>query len=109
MRRYTVGMGERDVLMRLAAGETCSGALLARELGVSRAAVWKQIQALRADGVPIEAHAGSGYRLAHPLKLLDLAALRGALTPTLASRWPHIEVHWQLDSTSSELQRREPE
>ena len=108
-RHYTVGMSERDVLMRLAAGETCSGAVLARELGVSRAAVWKQIQALRAEGVPIEAHAGAGYRLAHPVKLLDLAALRGVLTPAVASCWPHIEVHWQLDSTSSELQRREPQ
>lgn len=98
-------MNERDVLLRLADGATCSGAALARDLGVSRAAVWKQIEALRAAGVPIEAEGGRGYRLAHALQLLDADAIRAALPRPVAARWPGIEVHWQLDSTSSELQR----
>ncbi|AEB12615.1 biotin--[acetyl-CoA-carboxylase] ligase [Marinithermus hydrothermalis] len=41
-----------------------SGEALARRLGVSRVAVWKQAQALREAGYPIEVARGRGYRLA---------------------------------------------
>jgi BirA family biotin operon repressor/biotin-[acetyl-CoA-carboxylase] ligase len=40
-----------------------SGAAIALRLGVSRAAVWKRIERLRARGYAIEAEAGKGYRL----------------------------------------------
>ena len=40
-----------------------SGQALADRLGVSRTAVWKSIEALRAEGCVIEAEAGKGYRL----------------------------------------------
>lgn len=40
-----------------------SGEQAAEKLGVSRAAVWKGIQALREEGFVIEAHKGEGYRL----------------------------------------------
>lgn len=99
-------MNERDVLLHLSDGATHSGAALAQDLGVSRAAVWKQIEALRAAGVPIEAVAGRGYRLLHPLQLLEVDAVRAALPGSAMAHWPSIEVRWQLDSTSSELQRR---
>jgi BirA family biotin operon repressor/biotin-[acetyl-CoA-carboxylase] ligase len=45
-----------------------SGERIATALGVSRSAVWKQIQALRADGFDIAGTTGKGYRL---LKLTD--------------------------------------
>jgi len=44
-------------------GAFISGAELSRELGVSRAAVWKQIESLRALGYRIEAVRSHGYRL----------------------------------------------
>ena len=50
------------ILDRLAAGAT-SGPALAASLGVTRAAVWKQIEQLRAEGVRIDATA-DGYRIA---------------------------------------------
>jgi birA, biotin-[acetyl-CoA-carboxylase] ligase region len=50
------------ILDRLAAGAT-SGPALAASLGVTRAAVWKQIEQLRAEGVRIDATA-EGYRIA---------------------------------------------
>jgi len=81
-----------------------SGSALAERLGVSRAAVWKQVERLREAGVEIQAQAGSGYRLGAPLELLDEAALRHTLAP--ATRLGDLAVHWQLDSTSSELLRR---
>ena len=41
-----------------------SGEAISQTLGVSRAAVWKAIEALRADGFAIEAATRRGYRLA---------------------------------------------
>ncbi|MER3547203.1 MAG: biotin--[acetyl-CoA-carboxylase] ligase [Rhodanobacteraceae bacterium] len=83
-----------------------SGPELARRLGVSRAAVWKQIEALRAAGVSIEANAGHGYRLSRAIEPLDTAAIRRALRSETRKRLGALETHWQLDSTSSELARR---
>lgn len=90
----------------LSADAPVSGARLAARMGISRAAVWKQVEALRAAGLPIEAHAGRGYWLSHPLELLDAAAIRRALDPAVRKRLGALEVHWRLDSTSSEWLRR---
>jgi len=40
-----------------------SGETLAQRLGLSRAAVWKRIKALRQAGYPVQTQKGSGYRL----------------------------------------------
>lgn len=93
----------------LSADAWASGARLAARLGVSRAAVWKQVEALRAAGVAVEARAGRGYRLAQPLELLDAGAIRQALAPAIRKKIGALEVHWRLDSTSSELLRRAAE
>lgn len=95
-----------ELLDLLSAEAPVSGADLARRMGVSRAAVWKQIEALRAAGLPIEAHAGEGYRLMRPLDRLDAAAIRRSLPAPARKRLGTLEVHWKLDSTSSELLRR---
>ncbi|HEX7342516.1 MAG TPA: biotin--[acetyl-CoA-carboxylase] ligase [Rhodanobacteraceae bacterium] len=96
-------MQTRDILHALASGQPVSGADLAARAGVTRAAVWKHVDALRMRGLPIEAHAGAGYRLPWPIELLDADILGHALgTPQPAS----LEVHWEIDSTSAELARR---
>jgi BirA family biotin operon repressor/biotin-[acetyl-CoA-carboxylase] ligase len=51
-----------EVLRQAGGGEVSSAAMCDR-LGVSRAAVWKQIEALRAGGYDIEACSRRGYRL----------------------------------------------
>lgn len=96
----------RRLLAQLGAGATVSGSELAARLRVSRAAVWKQVEQLRAAGLDIEARAGSGYRLAAPLELLDAAAIRAALPAASRRRVGALEVFWQIDSTNSELLRR---
>lgn len=96
----------RRLPAQLDAGTAVSGSELAERLGVSRAAVWKQVEQLRAAGLDIQAQAGSGYRLAAPLDLLDAAAIRARLAPATARRLGDIDVSWQIDSTSSELLRR---
>jgi BirA family biotin operon repressor/biotin-[acetyl-CoA-carboxylase] ligase len=98
-----------DVLAALAPGEPVSGAALARAAGVTRAAIWKQIETLRHRGLPIEARVGGGYRVPWPLQLLDAAAIRQRLSVPVRQRLAALEVHWELDSTSSELQRRLPD
>ncbi|HEY9133678.1 MAG TPA: biotin--[acetyl-CoA-carboxylase] ligase [Dyella sp.] len=102
-------MQARDVLAALAPGDAVSGATLAERAGVTRAAIWKQIEILRSKGVPIEARGAAGYRLPWPLQMLDVATIRSFLPPAIAQRLGGLDVHWELDSTSTELQRRSGE
>ena len=88
---------ERDLLLRLLAGPV-SGDVLARETGLTRSAVWKRVEALRAAGVDIEARPGRGYALAGPLDLLDageilahLPQLNEAAALALADRFRGAE------------------
>lgn len=100
------GRGERALLQRLADGPV-SGDVLAGEAGLTRAAVWKRIQALREAGIAIDAAPGRGYRLAQPLDLLDVDAIRAALPASARTGLAALEAAWALDSTNSELLRRE--
>ena len=99
-------MQPETLLSLLAMGEPVSGAGLAAQAGVTRAAIWKQIEALRARGVPIEAPGTAGYRLPWPIQMLDVAAVRAALPATVARALGGLQSYWELDSTSTELQRR---
>lgn len=93
--------GEREVLLSLARGPQ-SGQVLAQELGLTRAGVWKRVQALRAAGAAIDADRRHGYRLGQSLDLLDLAAIRTQLPAAV----PVPELVWSIDSTQAELLRR---
>jgi len=57
--------GSREyILTRLSQSSSpVSGGVLATELGLSRAGIWKHIEALRNSGADIQAHAGLGYVL----------------------------------------------
>lgn len=96
---------ERALVCRLAAGPV-SGDVLAAELGLTRAAVWKRIQALRAAGLAVTAAAGRGYRLTQPLDLLEADAIRSALPPAVQAHLAALEVAWSVDSTNTRLLRQ---
>lgn len=49
-------------LLSAQAGDFVSGEDISAQLGISRAAVWKAVGALRRDGYTIEAQTGLGYR-----------------------------------------------
>nr|WP_054668097.1 bifunctional biotin--[acetyl-CoA-carboxylase] ligase/biotin operon repressor BirA [Stenotrophomonas acidaminiphila] len=98
-------MDDRELLAKLGEG-AFSGDALARELGQTRAAVWKRIQGLRAAGVAIDGRAGDGYRLAQPLELLDRARILEQLAPGVAGSVAALEIGWTVGSTNSELLRR---
>lgn len=60
-----------DLLSHLAPGSWVSGEEIASNLGVSRSAVWKQVQALRTKGYRIESSTNKGYRLDANQDVLD--------------------------------------
>lgn len=96
---------EKALLLRLAHGPV-PGDVLAREAGLTRAAMWKRIEALRAAGVAVVARPGRGYALEAPVDLLDADAVAGLLGPRVRAAVHGPEVAWTIDSTNSELLRR---
>ena len=72
-----------------------SGEELARRLGVSRAAVHKHVEALRARGYGIDARPAAGYVLSQVPDRLDA----NELLPHLTGRWRQIVWLAETDST----------
>lgn len=94
---------QKKILSLLADGEFHSGAELAEVLGVSRSAVWKQLNGLESLGVQHAAVSGKGYRLSHPLELLDSAKILDYLDQKSRTLISGLEIHDQIDSTNSYL------
>jgi BirA family biotin operon repressor/biotin-[acetyl-CoA-carboxylase] ligase len=94
------------LLAALSADRAMSGVELARRLNITRAAIGEQIEHLRQLGAPIEAAAGNGYRLTWPIELLDAERIHAALDARTRKRAQALAVHWQIDSTNTQLQRR---
>lgn len=97
-------MNDRELLVRLAHAP-CGGNFLAGEFGLTRAAVWKHVQALRNAGVDIKVLPGQGYALVEPLDLLDAARIRDGVAQ-VGPGLDALEVAWDIDSTNAELLRR---
>lgn len=99
-------MSTRQKLLRhMADMQFHSGESLGQALGLSRAAVWKQIQALQADGLLCEAVHGKGYRLAVPVEPLDVELIRSLLSPEHADTVDLIVLD-ETESTNSYLLAR---
>ena len=90
---------KNDVLNALMqTDEAISGEKLARRLGITRNAVWKAINQLRAEGYALEAVTNRGYRLVSaPEAVSEPEIARHLVTEAFAR---HMEVHRQLDSTN---------
>lgn len=88
-------------LLALREGEFLSGQEISSQLGISRAAVWKTIDALRRDGYTIEARTGLGYRLAQAPDALTEREIRRHL----AVDCPDLRCLSEIDSTNSYLKR----
>ena len=83
-----------------------SGAQLARDLGVSRSAVWKAAANLRSLGVAIEALPRQGYRLARADSPLTQTGVIGALRADTVTRLRQGECRWSTASTNADLLAR---
>jgi BirA family biotin operon repressor/biotin-[acetyl-CoA-carboxylase] ligase len=89
--------GAARVLAALrAASVPVSGEALSSELGVTRAQVWKHVEALRAAGYGVEGEPGGGYRLAGVPNRLYAEEVQ----PRLHTRWLARRYLW-LDETDS--------
>ncbi|MFV9650252.1 bifunctional biotin--[acetyl-CoA-carboxylase] ligase/biotin operon repressor BirA [Pseudomonas marginalis] len=83
-------------------GRFHSGEALGAALGVSRSAVWKQLQHLEAElNLPVHKVRGRGYQLASPLVFLSPEQI-ALHTSSLA--WP-IHIYDSIDSTNAEALR----
>ncbi len=92
-------MGEqlRRILVERQGGFV-SGEEIAGSLGVTRAAVWKGVRALRGAGYAIEGARGAGYRMTDRPDRIDEGVLREALRPGLP--WTDVVYLAVTDSTN---------
>ena len=98
-----------EVLLGLLAdGSLHSGAALAAELQVSRAAIWKLVGELRDLGVEVESLPRRGYRLPRRVELLDAGRIRAAAQQQRAPMPADLEVLFDTDSTNRYLNDASP-
>ncbi len=76
-----------------------SGEDIARQLGLSRTAIWSHIQELKEAGLPIEAVPNLGYRLAGQSTRLIAADIKARLQTRIIGR--EVLVFRQTDSTQA--------
>lgn len=94
-------------LMRLLSdGEVHSGEQLGEALGVSRAAVWKQLKKLETLGVELVAVKGRGYRLTHPLEPLVGAKVVEHLPAQARHLLTRLFIEDHLPSSNEYLRQR---
>jgi BirA family biotin operon repressor/biotin-[acetyl-CoA-carboxylase] ligase len=94
-------MESLPILKLLADGELHSGEELGGALGVSRAAVWKQVQRLEQEtALEVGSIRGRGYQLVQPLELLDADTIQAQLAPGALNLLAQLECHPCLDSTN---------
>lgn len=91
--------GRRDVFF--------SGEDIAKALQVSRAAVWKAVEALRAEGYPIDAVTNKGYRLSRECDILSAQGVMKYLKPEYRSL--DVTVLPTADSTNAVVRQRAAE
>lgn len=90
------------LLKLLKDGRFHSGEALGAALGVSRSAVWKQLQHLEAElGLPIHKVRGRGYQLAAPLVFLSAEQIS---LNAASLTWP-VHIFDSIDSTNAEALR----
>src|SRR5436190_14754240 len=97
---------DRSILsaMRQAGSDSISGAELATQLGVTRAAIWSHIQDLRTLGYQIEASPHDGYRLAGVPDVLHVDDLLSRIHPSqIIGR--DIRVFEKTTSTNDVVER----
>ena len=97
-------MLKEDILLLLKAGKETylSGQRISAQLGVSRAAVWKAVEALRKDGYGIDSRSNCGYRLVRVPDVMTQEALSDTGTRQVGRR---VLYYDSLDSTNNEIKR----
>jgi BirA family transcriptional regulator, biotin operon repressor / biotin---[acetyl-CoA-carboxylase] ligase len=97
------GVDHPPLLLLLADGELRSGEWLAQQLQQTRAAVWKGVERLRALGIEIQALARRGYRLPHPVELLNAHRIGAEVGADQQRHLRSLELLFEVDSTNTRL------
>jgi len=96
-----------DLLKILADGKYHSGTDLGQKFGISRAAIGKNIQKIEQNyNLNVFAVKGKGYRLQHPLELLDENLIRQKLSNVAAKQLNQFEIFSDIDSTNRYLNNK---
>lgn len=90
-----------DLITLLADGKSHSGQALGKALGVSRAAVWKMVQALQAEGLAVESVRGQGYYVEGGVDLLCERQILEGMSKEAQSRIAQFKIFKQIDSTNT--------
>lgn len=90
-----------ELYRRLADGRAHSGPELAAELGMTRAAIWKQVERLREMGLDVVSEPRRGYRVVDPPRPLDQDRIADSLPEDEVP--PRLEVFASLPSTNAYL------
>lgn len=99
-------MDFKNLLALLADGQFHSGEELGSALGVSRAAVWKQLHKLTDVGLTLESVKGRGYRLNGGFHPLDAKTIHSHIDASVAPLLISLDILQQTPSTSTELANR---
>lgn len=84
-------------LLRNVAGQYISGEEIAKQMQVSRTAVWKHIRELKQAGYAIESHSRSGYCLMQAPDLLLPNEIKNVVSTQILGK----HVHYYEDTTST--------
>ncbi|QMT60794.1 biotin--[acetyl-CoA-carboxylase] ligase [Legionella sp. PC997] len=97
-----------NLLQLLGDGNCHSGSELGATIGITRSAIWKQINQLIAAGIPIKRIRHQGYQLTSPLLLLNKEQIMEHLE--LQKKMPPYNVHvvTSIDSTNRYLKDLPP-
>jgi len=94
------------LLHSLADGNFHSGEKLGRSLGITRTAIWKQANALKALGVELHSVTGKGYRLPEPMNLLSREQILATLRIDRAELDKCFDLHLSIGSTNVEAMKK---
>ncbi len=86
-------------LLKESGDRFCSGAKMSQDLGLSRAAIWKAVEALRQEGYNISSVPNRGYRLEFSPDRLSVGELSGSLADLTLGQ----NIIWldSIDSTNN--------
>ncbi|MFT6389579.1 MAG: BirA family biotin operon repressor/biotin-[acetyl-CoA-carboxylase] ligase [Cellvibrionaceae bacterium] len=91
---------QQSLIRILADGGCHSGEEIGHRLGMSRSAVWKQLQKLVDFGLEVISLRGQGYRLSRKIDLLDQQLIYSALSSGVGRYIDDLDVLFAVDSTN---------
>ncbi len=98
-------MNLSPLLSNLADGGFHSGEALGKSLGISRSAVWKQINALKSLGIEVHSVTGKGYRMPEPMILLNRDSIIAALQEPANQIKDTFTLHLTTGSTNTDAMK----